>query len=91
MYNVINRVLSSSITKRIEIAEGGIRAGVDSKADLRNLVIGIWRCLCTTDRARVCGVAHSELVVILGVGLQSCGFDLYSVSLERLTNSSYPL
>jgi len=71
--------LADGVAICIEEAEWKVGTAIYSKTDLGNIVISIWCCLGTTDRALVVGIADRKLVVVRGVCFQILGFDLDTV------------
>lgn len=68
----------------MDVALTEVRAGVDGQLDLVNAVIVLGRCLRSSKRALVVGIADIELVVVRGERLQIARLDLN----HRLVGSS---
>ena len=76
MKNVVNRVLSSRVSKGVEESEWIITARIYRKANFCNVVISSRSCLSPTQRAGIVGITDAELVVILGIWAKILSFDL---------------
>ena len=77
MEDVIHRIFPHWVSVRIEKPEWVVAARVYGKTNLGNRIIRGRCSLCPTQRTLNVGTANVELVIVLGVGAQFGGFDLF--------------
>lgn len=79
MDNIVDRLLASRIAKGGKETEVVVGARINGQFDCSNWVVGVGSGLGLANWARVGGIAHRELVVILCECLQTRGLDLDGV------------
>lgn len=74
--DIVYRIFASGIAERSKEAEVVVGARVDSQTDRRCIIISVRSRLSSTNWARVCRIADSELIVVLCEWLEVRCLDL---------------